>query len=338
MFSRCGGGLEQAFVDYSEGLRDRGHELIPVVCPGSVVQNQLLELGMAPLAMSNLGQWDILAVRRLRRKLEKLAPDIVIAHANRAYSLGRRAIGHRIPLVAVAHNYSTLRFTRAEAVFATTRSLINHLTGQGVNAERIFNIPNMVRCRELPHRTARHQPPVIGSMGRFVAKKGFDVYIEALKLLKERGHRFRALLGGSGNEEKALQKMAKDAGLEETLSFTGWVEDKRAFFTAIDIFCLPSLHEPFGIVLLEAFANGAPVVSTDSEGPSEIITPNYDALVVEKGDAEKLADALARLLDNPAQADSLAANAFAKTRLRYSTEVVAEQIEKALETIIERRK
>ncbi|MGE3714501.1 MAG: glycosyltransferase, partial [Alphaproteobacteria bacterium] len=253
MFSRCGGGIEQAFVDYCVGLSERGHTVTAVVYPGSVAEGLLKDTGadVAIEQIRNFSEWDIFAAARLKKLLLKLAPDCVIAHANRAYSLSKKAIKGRIPLIAVAQNYSTRRFSDADAVFTTTHDLMSHLAQQGISESKIFHIPNMIRCRELPHREMRHDPPVIGTMGRFVAKKGFDTYIAALKILNDRGHEFRAILGGSGELEAALKSQAHNAGLMQVLSFPGWVEDKKSFYTKIDIFCLPSLHEPFGIVLLE---------------------------------------------------------------------------------------
>src|SRR6185369_4100436 len=103
-----------------------------------------------------------------------------------------------------------------------------------------------------------------------------------------------------------------------------------------DIFCLPSLHEPFGIVLLEAFTYGTPVVAADSEGPRDIITHNVDALLVKTGDACELAEAVATLLDNPTLASDLAANAFAKAKTSYSIDGIAAKIEETLIDIISR--
>lgn len=336
MFSRSGGGIEQAFVDYCIGLSERGHTVTAVVYPGAVAERLLMEsrasVGIEPIR--NFSEWDLFAAARLKRCLLKLQPDCVIAHANRAYSLAKKAIKGRIPLIAVAQNYSTRRFSDADAVFTTTHDLMSHLSQQGIGEARIFHIPNMIRCTELPHREKRHDPPVIGAMGRFVAKKGFESYIAALEILKNRGHEFRAVLGGDGEEEQKLKARAHEAGLFETLSFPGWVEDKKSFYTHIDIFCLPSLHEPFGIVLLEAFTHGATVVTTDSEGPRDIITPNYDALMIEKSSPDAMANALEKLLKDPALADKLAANAFAKAKTSYTIEVVCEKIEKAVEEVV----
>jgi len=336
MFSAIAGGIEQAFVDYCEGLNGRGHRVTAITHPNAVVNAQLAALGVATISLRNLGELDPLAIWRLRRHLKALAPDIAITHTHRSFALAHRAIGGMCPLVGVTHNYHARaeRLRHADAVFTTTHDLIQFVKGLGVPEDHIFHIPNMVRCHELPQRGARNNPPVIGTMGRFVAKKGFDVYIKALKLLYERGYTFRAILGGVGEEEKRLKQQAKNAGLEDVLSFPGWIEDKKAFYKHIDLFCLPSLHEPFGIVLLEAFVHGTPVIATDSEGPRDIITPNFDALLVKTGDAAELANTITKLLDAPDLADDLAANAFAKAKTTYSIESVAARIEKALETVL----
>jgi len=334
MFSKGAGGIEKAFVDYSEGLRDIGHEVISITDPAAMVNAELAELKLNVKSVGNLGEWDILAARNLRKLLLGLKVDVVIANANRAFGLSTKAIKGKIPLVGVVQNYSTSRYNAADAVFTTTHDLINTLILQGIDKDHIFHVPNMIKCTELPHRKPRNNPPVIGTMGRFVAKKGFDVYINALKILKERGVEFKAVLGGNGEEENNLKKRARSAGLDGQLNFLGWVKDKKEFYTGIDIFCLPSLHEPFGIVLLEAFTYGAPVISTDTEGPHDIINPNYDALIVKKGNAEQLADAMEMLIKQPATCDKLAANAFAKVRTVYAQEVVSKAIEDALKKIL----
>jgi len=337
MFAKSGGGIEQAFVDYCEGLVGLGHKVSAIVHPGAWAEGLLRSKGIEPIALRNFSEYDFIASYRLNRLLTKLSPDIVIAHANRATGLCIRS-KTKIPVVGVVQNYHTRRYNDVTAAFTTTHDLINVLATQGIAKEKIFHIPNMVKVSELPHRTARRNPPIVGTMGRFVKKKGFDTYINALAILKLKGVPFKAVLGGTGVEEQALRDLAKEKGLGPSdLQFTGWVDDRKAFYTGIDIFCLPSLHEPFGIVLLEAFAHGAPIVSTNSEGPKDIITPNYDALIVDKANAEQLADALEKLIKDPALCDKIAANGFAKVKTRYSLEVVAGKIEHACNEVLGRK-
>lgn len=339
MLSSGSGGIEQAFLDYCEGLRERGHRVTPITLPQADVNAALKKMGLETEHLSNSGEWDLLARWILKRMLRRLRPDVVLAQTNRAFVLAQRGTKGLCPLVGIAHNYNkrARRFVKADAVFATTHDLIRFVAEQKVAEERIFHIPNMVRCTALPQRM-KNTLPVIGSMGRLVEKKGFDIYIDALQLLKEQGYTFRAVLGGTGVEKKALKKRAVEAGLGNVLSFLNWVEDKKAFYTGLDVFVLPSHHEPFGIVLLEAFTYGTPVVSTDAEGPRDIITPNFDAVLVHKGSAIELANGMAQVLKDANFAARLATNGFVKAKTQYSIESVSERIEVALVDICGRWK
>ena len=334
MFARQGGGIEQAFLDYGNALSARGHQISPIVYPDSWAEKQLQAQNTSFYTLKNLGEWDIFASRRLAALLEQLRPDVIITHGNRAFTHSIRAAQKHIPVIGTAQNYFTRRYPKADGVLTTTHDLIAHLQKEGVAPGRIFHIPNMITLKGWPKRPERRDPPVIGTLGRFVTKKGFDYYIDALRILKERGIAFKAVLGGAGEQEQALKAQAAKAGLANELAFIGWVENRDAFYESIDIFCLPSLHEPFGIVLLEAFAHGVPVISTDSEGPKDIITHEKDALIFPKANAAAMADAMQKLLAEPAFADRLAASAYARAQNEYASDVVSEKIEKAIEATL----
>jgi glycosyltransferase involved in cell wall biosynthesis len=289
----------------------------------------LKALGITVHVLPNWGAWDVLAIAKLRCMLKKLKADACIAHGNRAVSLLR--IAGASPLVAVTHNYK-IKCAGLAAVFCPTQDLVRHTQSQGVALERITLIPNMVRAPATMPARQLHTPLVIGTMGRFVAKKGFDVFIEALALLKSQGAQFRAVLGGDGEEAAALKALAASKGLENVLIFSGWVGDKQAFFDSIDIFCLPSHHEPFGIVLLEALA-GLPVVSTMSEGPSEIIQEGVSGLLTPKGDAAELANALGLLLADSQKAQTLARQAYNTVKTQYDLPVVGAKLDLALKAL-----
>ena len=151
-------------------------------------------------------------------------------------------------------------------------------------------------------------------MGRFVKKKGFDVFINAIANLNESGIRLKAVIGGSGEEEGNLKKLVKELNISDIVEFTGWIKNKEQFFDNIDFFVLPSLHEPFGIILLEAFAHGKAVVTSDAEGPGEIASNNVDAVIVRKGDAALMANGIKSLIENRDLAQKIAKNGFEKAQ------------------------
>ncbi|MBY0407757.1 MAG: glycosyltransferase family 4 protein, partial [Rickettsiales bacterium] len=80
----------------------------------------------------------------------------------------------------------------------------------------------------------------------------------------------------------------------------GWVTDKAAFFSGVDVYALPSLEESFGLSLLEAMAHGLPVAATDTPGPASLIRHGENGLLALRGDAASMADALQLLLSDEA--------------------------------------
>lgn len=328
MLGKGRGGLEQAALDYAEALAFAKIPALTVISPGAWVEAPLVAAGITHESLANYGQWDFYAAAKLRRLAKRKKVRAIICHGNRAIALALRAVQGTIPVIAVAHNYSVRRFVKADACFSITRHLAEHLTSTG--ARNITLMPNMVRPLPAGTPPAFRSPPVIGAMGRFVAKKGFKTYIEALSVLRSRGVAFQAVLGGDGDEASAIDALIERYDLGQHVTRTGWVADKRAFFDGIDIFVLPSLHEPFGIVLIEAMNHGVATISADAEGPSEILHHGKDGLLVPRKDPEAMADALAELIANPAYAAELAMAGQKLVTQEYSLAAMAGRLQTAL--------
>ena len=91
--------------------------------------------------------------------------------------------------------------------------LIDYLAHRGFNRNNIFHIPNMIKVTHDYKEKQYKKPLIIGSFGRFVAKKGFNYLIEAIALLKSQGHNIKLLLGVAGEEEPILRKLIKRLNL-----------------------------------------------------------------------------------------------------------------------------
>ena len=336
MFGARLGGLEQVFVDYSAALKERGHALTPLVAPGAQSIAALHALGLPAVEIGNYNQWDPVAIWQIRRALKAARADVVIAHGNRAINLVRPAARGVAPLVAVNHSINIGRTIGADTVIAINEDMRVRLIAAGQPAARVFKLANMIRRpATLPDPAPLRSPPVIGAMGRFVAKKGFDVFIEALGLLNDEGRPFRAVLAGAGDLEASLKRQARARGLDGRLSFPGWVNDKAAFFRDIDLFAFPSSHDVCPVVLLEAFLAAKPVVLTDCPGPREISDDGRDSLQVPVGDARALADGLRRVLDEPALAERLGRAAQAKIVGGYTFEQAGARLEQIMRQVTE---
>ena len=338
MLSAAQGGLEQSLIDYCEALQFGGHRPLAVVHPHWPGRSQLTELSVEQATIRSLNEWDPMAPARLRRLLKTVAPSIVLTIGRRASRLGQRAL-RRLPgprQVVQTPNYSLEHLIGLDLVIATTDGLRQALIEAGQPAAKVTVIPNLVRVPPAPPRLRGEVStrPVIGALGRMVPKKGFANLISALAQLRDRGYRFRAKLGGSGPEEGALRRLAATHHLTDQIEFLGWVHDTAAFFEQLDVFCVPSLHEPFGVVVLEGLAHARATVVTDTEGPSEIVTDRVDGLIVPKGAPTQLADALAELLDDIGLRRALAKAGHATARARYDLPVVAKQISAALGQVV----
>lgn len=335
MFGCNRGGLEQAAIDYHEALLMKGHDVTSVLHPNAAVLDAIVSLGGETAPIKPRGEWDIFAARKLRKLAASLHADAAICHGNRAIGLALKALKPITPVIGVAHNYNIeKRFPHCDGIFCITRDLVEDMVHLDIGRDKLRHIPNMIRSRPVAKRTRFHTPLTIGAMGRFVEKKGFDSYLQMLKALNELGVIFKAVLGGSGPMEASLRAMAKEFGLEQQLTFCGWVENKDVFFQDIDLFVLPSYHEPFGIVLIEAMAAGLPCITTDTEGPCEIIQQYHDAIMVEKAKPYQMAAEIRDLIEIHGAAFDMGYHAHLKARDRYDIHVVSERIDMALSQLV----
>lgn len=340
MFGRGLGGIEQSFADYCAALSLQGHKVTALIQPKAEIEMYLLRLQnhVEIKKVRNYGLWDVFSVIRLRLFLRKNRPDAIITHGTRAASLMKKAAKNIAPIIGVVHNYSISRIVGLDAVFTVTKKLKDLVIKTGQQKNTVYHIPNMIDMHNMQISLEHHNPPVIGTMGRFVKKKAIDNFLRALAKLRDAGIEFKAVIGGEGQEEKKLQKLASDLGLDEVVTFIGWVNDKEQFYNSIDIFCLPSLHEPFGIVLLEAFSHMVPVVTTDTEGPSEIATDGYNALIVQKEDVGAMSKAFNILINDKKKSAEIATNGLDTVKKEYEISVVGKRIETALTEIVQRAK
>jgi glycosyltransferase involved in cell wall biosynthesis len=179
-------------------------------------------------------------------------------------------------------------------------------------------------------------PPVrLGLIGRVSPRKGTDVAVAALALLRARGVGAELdLIGGvfPGYEwfEDGVRRQAATAGLTDAVHWLGVLPDVWSALAAVDVALVPSRVEPFGNAAVEAMLAGRPVVAGDTQGLREIVRPGENGQLAEPGDAEALADAIGRILDDWPAARKQAATARAEAADRYSPAVYRQRIAAAI--------
>jgi len=192
---------------------------------------------------------------------------------------------------------------RYEQVIAVSSSLHAEARRLGVSSERLSLIENGVDTDEYRRRGApRNGAGIlhIGAAGRLTPEKGFLDLITAVETLLEEGLDVRLSIGGDGPQRGALEERIRASRHAARLALAGYVDDMRAFYAELDLFCLSSLREGLPNVVLEAMAMSLPVVATTAGGLGTFLRDGDDALLCAPGSPAALAAALRTAIRSPA--------------------------------------
>ena len=267
------------------------------------------------------GIWDLESRWRIRHTALSESPAIVQTYMGRATRLTH--LPRRAGLAHVARLggfYSVDGYRHADAWVGNTRGICDYLIREGCPSKRVFHIGNFVDVP--PAADAEHRSALRTTLGihegermllcvaRLHPNKGVSVLLDAFRLIDAPG--VVLVVVGDGPLREMLRSHAESIGVLERVRWVGWVADPSPYYAAADLFVCPSVHEPLGNVVLEAWSHRLPVVTTTTDGPSEIATDGVNAVLVPPDDAAALADTLRGLLT--ASTATTAALARAGTR------------------------
>lgn len=327
--SKGKGGLEQVAIDYDFLINSLNYNCLNVVTKKSHISLNVKEFVTLP----NLFLYDLLSIFKLMLQIQRFKPHFIIAQGGRAIQFARFAKPKHIPLIGVAHCYKLKYLYYCNYIFTIAENQKIDFIKRGITPSKVLCLPNFLQNIPEFNYKPRGKTVIFGTLGRFVYKKGFDVLLEATAILKTKGYNFKLLLGGGGPEEQAYRDISKKLQIEDIVTFTGWVDDKAKFFKKIDIMCMPSLHEPFGIVLLEAMSFSKPIISTAVEGPCDILQEGC-GILCNPNSAFALAESMEKLLLDASLCEILAKKAYERLQKEYSLEVTKEKFKSHLEYIL----
>jgi len=368
------GGYEQLCKDVADGLAAKGHDCHVLTSTygigrqsteGNVYRLLALEgdfAGNRPsLAASNRIRLD--NERTLLKVIGEVDPDLIFIWSMRRFSrsllfllegLGRRVVYYVTDNWLLDHYRPTRQnlkkyllslgclFKRPslDNVICSSNHMKQELIERGIPLQKahvVYNGVDLAPYLDI-QRERKHDVTRILYAGRLVSEKGPHTLLQAfIDLPVEQRRDLQLTIVGGGEEAyiRGLQGMARQAGVEKAVYFTGNVsrEELPGYFASHDIFVFPSIwQEPFSLTLIMALASEIPVIGTLNGGSKEILRDRENSLAFTAGDSTNLVEKLQTLLDDQALGRALARQGRADS-LSCTLPAMVGKVEKILEEV-----
>ncbi len=281
---------------------------------------------------------------RLGPMVKVLKVDVI--HANTRVTQVLAALLSRrcgVPYMSTCHGYFKVRLPRrlvpcwGRKVIAISEPVRRHLVEDfKVPPERVVLIRHGIDLKRFFARTPQEKAAlrrfwsipedakVVGHIGRLSVVKGQIYFLEAARTLLDRRGDCLFLLIGEGPEKAALRAAVERWGLEPRVRLAASTKDLSLALSLMDVFVMPSLEEGLGLSVLEAQAQGVPVVASRVGGLRDIVEDGVTGRLVAPRDAAGLADAIEGLLDDAAAAKKMREEAQRRIHASFSAEEMAE--------------
>jgi glycosyltransferase involved in cell wall biosynthesis len=299
------GGAETFFVRLAAALQRAGEDQRVLIRRNAGRARQLRAAGVPVAELRFGGVFDLLSRHAFRRQLAAWRPHVVLSWMNRATRLCPR--GDFVHVGRLGGYYDLKYYRRCDHLIGNTRAIVAYAVGAGWPPDRIDYLPNFVpdlRTATAASRCVAAVPAGVRlalAVGRLHPNKGFALLLEALAAAPG----VTLWIAGDGPLRARLERQARRLGIAERVALLGWRDDVPALLARADLLVCPSLHEPLGNVVIEAWSAGVPVVATRSEGPAALIAHEETGILVplsqkEGGGPVALARAIERLCGDAA--------------------------------------
>jgi glycosyltransferase involved in cell wall biosynthesis len=354
------GGAEQVVAALAQGLDTQ--RFSPMVCclnwEGRLAP-EVKAQGIPVFSLDKKKGLDPAIIFKLKRLLQRERIDIVHTHLWTSNFWGRIAATlARTPIIVTTeHNIDVwksryhfaldrllARFTsRVVYVSDSVKSFYVDKTGvDSPKGMRIYNGIDTSRFRKKVDTGALRRElglpddtQVVCTIGRLVPQKGHRIFIETMKLVRERCPGAVGLIVGEGQCRKDLDEYNREQGTADSVLLTGLRQDIAEILHLSDLFVLSSYREGFPITILEAMAVGRACVVTDVGGNREAVAPGSTGIVTKVGDPQALAEPIIELLQDSAARVEMGRQARQRIDKLFSVQAMVDQTESLYEELLD---
>ena len=294
------------------------------------------DLGVREYPHLEMPWYGWLVLRRLRNELRKNPPDLLHVQSRGMLSHGSwLARELQIPMVLTVHDYLGpadrihLDWKWCRRVIAVSESVRRNFASRVPHAPgKLAVIPGGVDVREVPEARPpleAGQVPVVGTAGPLEAVKGLPFFLGAAQKVLATGRDVEFLIAGTGPEATNLRRLARQLEIAHKVTFVSYLSEFTESLEAMDIFCLPSLQQGQGTIMLEAMAMGKPVIASRVGGVYGIVHEKETGLLVPPSDSGQLADRILELLGDPGRARAIGEAARQMVRREFGLDRMVSQ-------------
>ena len=339
------GGVQSFFRDCCKEMSARGLEVLAVVRTDSWLHKTMPsgERSLELISVKNrFGNYDWLTIEKFRQNLIRFNPDIVVSHGQRSTlfaSKVKKANNCDWPQVSLVQASLKQKYYKgADLLIPHTKSQANlryHVDLVNPNFSEV--IPLFTSIKHVTKVNRSNSIKHVFSAGRLHVNKGYKYLLEAVDLLRQLGLDLQLTIAGDGPEMQNLIHQRDRLRLESNVNFIGASNNITELMRQSDLFVLPSISEPFGIVLLEAMASGVPIVATKTNGPLEIFDES-SAILVDAMSGDALSKGILKAIENQGETIERTHNALNLYREQFSADVVVPKFIKLFERCIDQHK
>jgi glycosyltransferase involved in cell wall biosynthesis len=327
------GGAELFFERLCIAMHKSGVHQHVVMRDARARQGRMRDAGLRPLLLRFGGALDWTSRRSLKREIAQFQPQAVLTWMSRATRFAPS--GKHVLCARLGGFYDIKYYKHCDWLVCLTEDIREHVVEAGFPRDRTVHLPNFVPEQRMDPvcRKDYDTPdgaPLIFALGRLHENKAFDTLLKAMALVPD----CYLWLAGDGPLRAELETQAQDLGVKPRVRFLGWRDDTPALYAAADLVLFPSRHEPHGNVVLEAWAQCRPMVSTATHGPARLVTDGHDGLLVPIDDHRAMADAIRRAFTETGLMEAMARNGWNTFQNGYTEDKVVSRYRAFLEQVV----
>lgn len=218
---------------------------------------------------------------------------------------------------------------RLSGQFSERFKIVPNIVGYGINSEDVFYGDSDLSAKYKNYR-------LLLSVSRLITTKGVDLNLYALKKIIAKYDNLLYLIIGDGPDHQELECLVNDLGLEGHVKFIGQQPHNRVmeYMSICEIFTMPSWQETFGLVYVEAMAQGKPIIGCQGQGVDGIVKDGETGILVKPKDVDSLVKALDFLLSHPSEAQDIGKRARDLVLKNYTWEKNAKKTIKVYKEVL----